>query len=57
MVDREQIPTPWQGRFWDYQLRDGMRVPLAGEVAWLLGEGPRPYWRGRIRDIDYEYAE
>jgi hypothetical protein len=34
-----------------------MRVPLDGEVAWLLPEGPKPYWRGRIAEIDYEFAQ
>jgi hypothetical protein len=55
-VDGEQVATPWQGRFWDYQLCDGMLVPLEGEVAWLLEDGPKPYWRGRIQRIEYEYA-
>jgi hypothetical protein len=55
-VDGAQVPTPWQGRFWDYRRRDGMLVPLEGEVAWLLPEGSRPYWRGSIRRITYEYA-
>ena len=50
------IPTPWQGRFWSYEERGNMRVPLEGEVAWLLPEGPKPYWRGRITRIDYEPA-
>jgi hypothetical protein len=34
------VPTPWQGRFWNYQNRNGMLVPLDGEVAWLLPDGP-----------------
>ncbi len=42
------VPTPWEGRFWDYALRDGVRVPVAGEVAWLLPEGRKPYWRARL---------
>jgi hypothetical protein len=33
-----------------------MQIPLEGEVAWLLPEGPKPYWRGRITDIAYELA-
>ena len=53
----EVVPTPWQGRFWNYEERGGMRVPLDGEVAWLLPEGPKPYWRGRIAEIDYEFAQ
>ena len=48
------IATPWEGRWFDYALRDGMRIPLAGEVAWLLPEGRKPYWRGRIAEIRFE---
>ena len=55
-VGKEVIQTPWQGRFWDYQERHGMRVPLHGEVAWLLPGGARPYWRGHIDRIVYEDA-
>lgn len=47
-VGGEMVPTPWEGRFWDYALRDGVRVPIAGEVAWLLPEGRKPYWRARL---------
>jgi uncharacterized protein DUF6920 len=50
------IPTPWQGRFWNYAERGGMLVPLDGEVAWLLPNGAKPYWRGRITEIAYEFA-
>ncbi|MGQ9853194.1 MAG: DUF6920 family protein [Candidatus Oleimicrobiaceae bacterium] len=48
--------TPWRGRFWDYAPRHGMLVPSEGEVAWLLADGWKPYWRGRIEHIEYEYA-
>jgi hypothetical protein len=54
LVDGLQVSTPWEGRFWDYQRRDGMLVPLEGEVAWLLEDGPKPYWRGRIQRVQYE---
>lgn len=56
-VDGELVATPWQGRFWNYELRDGMLIPLDGEVAWLLPEGPKPYWRGSIQQIEYDYAQ
>lgn len=55
-VDGAQVPTPWEGRFWEYEERDGLHVPMAGEVAWMLPEGPKPYWRGRMTDIQYEYV-
>ena len=48
------VPTPWQGRWWDYRLQDGLLVPHAGEVEWLLPEGPQPYWRGQVTDVAYE---
>lgn len=51
------IPTPWEGRWSNYELRDGMRIPLEGEVSWMLPEGPKPYWRGRIKRISYEFAQ
>lgn len=56
-VGDQIIPTPWQGRFWNYQQQDGMLVPLDGEVAWLLPEGAKPYWRGRITEIAYEFVQ
>ena len=55
-VGDEVIPTPWYGRFWNYEERDGMRVPLDGEVAWVLPEGEKPYWRGHITSIRYQFA-
>lgn len=55
-VGGKVVPTPWQGRFWNYEERGGMRVPLDGEVAWLLPEGAKPYWRGHIDEIAYEFA-
>lgn len=50
------VPTPWQGRYWRYEPRAGMLVPMEAEVAWLTPEGARPYWRGRIVDIHHEFA-
>jgi hypothetical protein len=53
-VNGEFVPAPWHGRFWNYEERGGMLVPLDGEVAWLLPEGAKPYWRGHITEIDYD---
>jgi hypothetical protein len=55
-VGGEVVPTPWRGRFWNYEERGGMRVPLNGEVAWLPSEGEKPYWRGHITEISHEFA-
>lgn len=51
------VPTPWEGRWTDYQVRDGMRVPMSGEVAWVLPEGRKPYWRGTVTGLAYEFAK
>lgn len=39
---------PWQGRFWDYQSRGSHRIPLQGEVAWVIDGADFIYWRGKI---------
>ena len=57
MVGTAVVSTPWQGRFWNYALRDGMLVPLDAEVAWILPEGEKPYWRGHITRVSYEFAQ
>ena len=52
------VMRPWEGRWSNYQLHDGMQVPMTGEVAWLLAPeagGRKPYWRGTIDDLSYEY--
>ncbi len=51
------VPTPWQGRWFEYGEHDGMRIPVRGEVEWILPEGPQVYWRGRVTEISYEYHE
>ena len=51
------IPIPWEGRFSNYELREGMRIPLEGEVAWILPEGPKCYFRGRVTKLSYEFAQ
>ncbi len=49
--------TPWQGRFWSYEKRHDMLIPIDGEVAWILLEGELPYWRGHLETIAYEFAQ
>jgi hypothetical protein len=51
------IPTPWEGRWSNYEARYGILIPIEGEVSWILPEGPKPYWRGRISRISYEFAQ
>jgi hypothetical protein len=56
MVGAKVEHLPWEGRFWSYAARAGMHVPLEGEVSWMHPEGPKPYWRGRITRLNYEFA-
>ena len=53
-VDGTAVLTPWIGHHTDYKRVDGMMIPTAGEVAWVLPEGRTPYWRGRIVDASYD---
>jgi hypothetical protein len=47
---------PWSGRFWEYSVRNGMLIPLEGEVGWEYPEGTRLYFKGRVTEINYEFA-
>ena len=55
-VSGQRVPTPWEGRWSGVQQHAGMRIPMSGEVAWLTPEGRKPYWRGTIASIDYQFA-
>ena len=48
--------APWQGRFWNYAMRDGMQVPLEGEVAWVMPDGIKPYYRGKLTSQSFEFV-
>lgn len=54
LVDGAMVLMPWEVVVSDYQLRDGMWVPLQAEVAWLPPSGRVPYWRGKLEKLDYE---
>jgi hypothetical protein len=49
-------PTPWAGYFRHYDERGGMRIPIEGEVEWQLAGRALPYWKGRVVDVEYEFA-
>jgi hypothetical protein len=50
------VMTPWEGRWFDHAERDGLRVPLRGEVVWLTQHGERAYWRGEVTAFAPEWA-
>lgn len=47
---------PWEGRWSDYRERDGMRIPLTGEVAWMRPEGRKSYFVGSVTGLSFEFA-
>jgi hypothetical protein len=51
------VQMPWECRLWNYAKRAGMHVPLEGEVAWIHSDGAKPYWRGKITTLAYEFAK
>lgn len=57
LVNGVSSSAPWQGRFWNYAIRDGIRVPLEGEVAWVMPDGIKPYYRGKVTSLSFEFAK
>ena len=55
VVDGVVTTAPWQGRFWNYALRDGMRVPLDAEVGWDLPQGLQLYFRATTTALAYAF--
>lgn len=52
-ADGVTTELPWLGRFWGHEDRDGYRVPLEGQVAWVVDGVDVPYWRGRITSVRF----
>jgi len=50
-VGKNSIPTPWEGKFFEYTQVGPHRIPKHGEVAGLLEEGIFDYWHGEIIEI------
>jgi hypothetical protein len=47
-VGQEMRMLPWEGRWSDYRVQDGMTLPFTGEVGWVWPDGPRPYFVGHV---------
>ena len=52
-VDGTYVDTPWIGRFRDHAERGGYRIPIYGEVAWVIDGEERPYWRGTVTSVEF----
>ena len=50
------VLAPWEGIWSNYQVRDGVLVPLTGEVAWMRPEGRKPYFVGEVTALAFEFS-
>jgi hypothetical protein len=48
--------VPWEGHFREHAERDGLRVPLQGEVGWYDRGAWECVFRGRLTAARYERA-
>ena len=56
MVGKEMVMRPWECGLSNYQVRDGMTVPISGEAAWVRPDGRKTYFRGTVKTLTYEWA-
>jgi hypothetical protein len=35
---------------WDYQTREGRKIPMQAEAYWIIDGKPFVYWRGQMTD-------
>jgi len=40
----------------NYQVRNGMTVPMTGEAAWVQPDGRKTYFLGSVKSITFEFA-
>ncbi len=55
-IGKDLVLLPWEGRWSNYQVCEGMTVPFTGEAAWLRPEGRKPYFHGCISSLTYEFS-
>ena len=56
MVGKEMLMRPWECGLSNYQVRDGMTVPISGEAAWVRPDGRKTYFIGSVKSMAYEFA-
>ncbi len=47
-------PTPWSGYWHNYRRRNGIGIPMEGEVVWHLPDGDLEAWQGQLTEIHYD---
>ena len=51
------IKYPWEGKFSDYRVFNGVKIPVKGEVGWHLPDGWWLFWQGEIVEASFEFRE
>lgn len=52
-IDGKYIPTPWICRLSDYKYKEGYKIPMKGEVAWIIDGVESTYYKLEIQDAKY----
>jgi hypothetical protein len=55
-IEGRYEPMPWTGYWRNYQTRNGLLIPIEGEVEWNLPQGDLTYWRAHLEEIDHEIS-
>ena len=56
MVGKEMVMRPWECGWSNYEVRNGMTVPLSGEAAWVRPDGRKTYFIGAVKSMVHEFA-
>ena len=48
---------PWTGYFGNYQVKNGLRIPVDAKVEWNLPNRDVAYWRASIEEIDHKLSQ
>ena len=56
LVGEKTTQAPWLACYSNCVVHSGMVVPLQGEVAWVLPEGIKTYYRGLMTTASYEFS-
>ena len=50
------VRTDWSAEYFDYETFKGVRLPTRGTAIWHLPEGPMPYVRLRVTELEFVSA-
>jgi len=53
-MNGKYVKMPWEGRFKNYTIKSGMKVPTYGEVGWYELDVLQLVWKGNITKIQFE---